>query len=145
MMLPISAAKIAGCLIAFVPVVWWFVIGALLAPKSFTYEFDRIFVEGWFWWMVFSYVLLLHLITFWSLFFKWGAIPLGIGIMFFSNMICISRMQSFIIRMGGIGGFGWRRKVRSDLFSGIVRHADAALRHWCVFAVDRRPVVSQNL
>ncbi len=108
MMLPISTArvayaKIAGCLIAFVPVVWWFVIGALLAPKSFTYEFDRIFVEGWFWWMVFSYVLLLHLITFLSLFVKWGAIPLGIGIVFFSNMICIFTMQYFVIRTGKWG------------------------------------------
>ena len=72
-------------------------------PKSFTYEFDRIFVEGWFWWMVFSYVLLLHLITFLSLFVKWGAIPLCIGIMFFSNMICISTMQYFVIRMGKWG------------------------------------------
>ena len=97
MMLPkslpaVAYPKVAGCLFGLFPTVAWFGVGILLAPGSFGEAIEELFEEPGFWWSASQYLVILHLVTFLSLFIKWAALPMTLGIVVFTNWCCLWTM-----------------------------------------------------
>ena len=97
MMLPkslpaVAYPKIAGCLFGLLPCVAWFCVGVLLAPNDFGEAIEYLVDEPGFWWMAAQYFVILHLVTFLSLFIKWAALPTALGIIVFTNWCCLWTM-----------------------------------------------------
>ena len=57
-----------------------------------TEALEELFDEPGFWWMAAQYLVILHLVTFLSLFIKWAALPMTLGIIVFTNWCCLWTM-----------------------------------------------------
>ncbi|MBT4863663.1 MAG: hypothetical protein HON53_00895 [Planctomycetaceae bacterium] len=75
--------KVAGCLFTLGPALFYMGLGAMMYPAGMADFFDNIVTESWFWVMLFVYGFFLHLTALLSLYVKWGALPLAIGLMIF--------------------------------------------------------------
>lgn len=94
MMLPISTlriaySKLAGCVLGLLPGILYLGAGILLAPDSFI----DILVSREAWAAVVVFILFLHLTALFSLYVKWGALPLAIGVLVVFNFCCLSWMS----------------------------------------------------
>jgi hypothetical protein len=95
----IACSKVAGCGLALIPAIAYFGLGVLLDPKSFFDALGDILSEPGAWYGISLYVLLVHLIAVLSLFIKWGALPLSLGLIVVVYMLSIA-----LIFMGSVGG-----------------------------------------
>ena len=75
--------KVAGCLFTLGPALVYMGLGAMMHPGGFIDFCGDFFTEPGFWVAVFVFGFFLHLTAFLSLYVKWGALPLAIGMMFF--------------------------------------------------------------
>lgn len=91
LILPVSTlnvgySKAAGALLGVVPAAFWFLIGIVLAPESFVEGVTALFLDFPFGWhYLLQLIVLLHLTVLMSLIVKWGALPLSLGILYFSQ------------------------------------------------------------
>jgi hypothetical protein len=95
----LAYSKVAGCCLALIPAITYFVLGYLLDPQSFYEAVDDMLSEPGFWYAFSLYTLLVHLIAVLSLYVKWGVLPLSLGIIVIVYMLSIALMF-----MGSIGG-----------------------------------------
>jgi hypothetical protein len=110
MTLPISVPelayrKVAGALIGTLPLLAFFVLGAILVPEKWGDFFDAVFRESTFGVLVVAilqYILFLHLTAFLSLVIKRGALPLAIAIQYLGGSFFLG-FVSFFIFAGGVG------------------------------------------
>jgi hypothetical protein len=79
--------KVAGCLFTLGPAVVYMGLGAMMDPDEFIYFLREEFTEWGFWVGVFVFGFFLHLTALLSLYVKWGALPLAIGMMFFGYVL----------------------------------------------------------
>ena len=78
--------KVAGCLFTLGPALFYIGIGAMMHPEGMVEFIEDAFTEWGFWLSVFVFGFFVHLTALLSLFVKWGALPLAIGIMMFGYM-----------------------------------------------------------
>jgi ABC-type transport system involved in multi-copper enzyme maturation permease subunit len=85
MMLPIPpsrivAAKVAGCLPALAPALFWLLAGCILLPEGPRELLNAVILPSrWFWLLII--LLFLTLTAFFSVVVKWGALPLALAVM----------------------------------------------------------------
>jgi ABC-type transport system involved in cytochrome c biogenesis permease component len=92
MMLPKSTARIAwskaaSAIPAVAPTICYFVLGAVLDFEAFTTGLNDTLTSWPGWYAIVWFVLFLHLAAYLSLVVKWGALPLAIFIVYFSQML----------------------------------------------------------
>ncbi len=97
-LLPISTArmayaKVAGCLLALVPAVGYFVLGALLDPASLMELLELPLV----WAGIVFFVLFLHMTAYFSLIVKWGALPLALAVASLFSVGCVTPLAAIPI------------------------------------------------
>lgn len=113
MMLPIPTAKmvyskIAGCLPALLPALFWLFVSCGTmpdGPQQFLYTL--ILPSRWFWGLL--VVLFLTLTAFFSLVVRWGALPLAIAVMLTGGSFggcCFSPVMGMVMMLSGSGGEG---------------------------------------
>lgn len=107
MMLPQSTAsivwsKVAGCVLALFPAVFYFVLGCLASPKAFSNVLEGL-AEGGVWVGILVFIVFLHMTALLSLFVKWGALVLAIALLFASYMFCITPIALFSFYVRGPG------------------------------------------
>jgi ABC-type transport system involved in cytochrome c biogenesis permease component len=95
MMLPESTAWIAwtkasAAVPALIPVICYFLLGALLDAEDFARAFMDLVTSLPGWYAIGLFVLFLHLAAYLSLVVKWGALPLAIFLIYLSQMILFS-------------------------------------------------------
>jgi hypothetical protein len=84
-MLPIATpsiiySKIAGCLPAFIPALFWLLVGCLIWPDGGEQLLKCLYLPSrWFFLLV--WLLYLTLTLFFSLVVRWGALPLALAVM----------------------------------------------------------------
>ncbi|TWU14843.1 hypothetical protein CA54_37130 [Symmachiella macrocystis] len=98
-MLPISIPEIvyskwAGCLLATVPALGYFVAGVILYPDDFADFVQDALEEPWFYYTVMQFVVGYHLCTLFSMFIKYGAVALAIALVFVGNILMISTIEA---------------------------------------------------
>ena len=76
-------AKVAGCLFTLGPALFYMGIGAMMHLEGTVDFIEDVFFEWGFWLTVFVFGFFIHLTALLSLFVKWGALPLAIGMMMF--------------------------------------------------------------
>lgn len=96
--------KLAGYLLALIPAVAYFALGAILAPYEFSDGVNDMFHDGdtmlgWSAALV-QFCFFLHLAAYLSLFVKWGAVPLAFGITYVMFFFCMG-MFAFLMTGGG--------------------------------------------
>jgi hypothetical protein len=98
--------KVAGCLFTLGPALVYMGLGAMMDPDEFAYFLRNEAIEWGFWVAVFIFGFFLHLTALLSLYVKWGALPLAIGMMFFGSiafqmvMMLIFMLMPSAMRMG---------------------------------------------
>jgi len=105
--LPISIpaivySKWAGCLLATITALGYFVAGVILYPDDFADFVQDATEEPWFFYTVMQFVVGYHLCTLLSMFIKYGAVALAIALVFVSNILMISTVDA--LTMGFSGG-----------------------------------------
>lgn len=86
----IAIQKIVGTLPTFAPGIVIFLFGAVMAPRFVEDFFEELFDEVGLWWFMSQYILGVHIVVLMSLVVKWGALPLGIAIVFLGNALFIA-------------------------------------------------------
>ncbi|MCA9039110.1 MAG: ABC transporter permease [Planctomycetaceae bacterium] len=114
-MLPLSIPqiayqKIAGCLWGLVPITTFLLLGCALAPENVFEFLENVFFNEYGFFIILMIlgfcVAFLHLIAYLSLYVKWGAIPVAIGVTVFFLTCCgIGTGAIFDGGGGGDGGF----------------------------------------
>jgi ABC-type transport system involved in multi-copper enzyme maturation permease subunit len=124
-MLPLSllqtvASKVAGCLLALFPVLAYLALGGLLDSQDFFEALTEWPIEPWFWVTLLIFAFFLHLTALLTLFVKWGALPLAIGIMFFGYMFFAMAIGIvFMLLAPRFGGMSWIDENVMALIVGI--------------------------
>lgn len=106
LLLPLSlpriiVSKVGGCLLALFPATAWLAFGAVLNPDDFIEAVGEWPAEPGFWITLLVYALFLHITTALTLFVKWGALPLAIGIMFFGMIFFQTALGLLFMLVGG--------------------------------------------
>ena len=86
-------SKTAGCLLALFPAVFYMGVGIFLNIEDVVNFISNDLDEPAVWWIGMQYLVFIHLVAFFSLFVKWGALPLAFATVFFTNFCCISTMS----------------------------------------------------
>ncbi len=81
-------SKITGCLLGAFPAVTYLAIGFAISRQSLEALGDVVDEPGA-WLVVSQFVLLVHLIAFFSILTKWGAIPLAAGLLILTDACCV--------------------------------------------------------
>ena len=102
-MLPLSTVelvcgKIIGCLLALVPAITFFLIGAFLDLRTLFDALERFIVEPMFWSILSQFVCFLHLLAYLSLLAKQGAFPLAVALVYTLYVSVIIPLGIFRIR-----------------------------------------------
>ena len=98
-------AKVLGCSLALIPGLVYFFIGVLFDPDTFLESLNDLLTEYAFWYAVCQYIFVVHLIALLSLYVKWGALPLAVGIAWFINAFMMSVFFRFMIVGNNEGAF----------------------------------------
>lgn len=111
-MLPISMRQLAyrkvlGALAGTLPLLACTVVGMLLVPKDVSDFFDELFKQvedfGWFLVVILQYVLFLHLVAFFSLVLKRGALALAIAIHYIAGWLFVAFISFLFAAIGEAG------------------------------------------
>jgi ABC-type transport system involved in multi-copper enzyme maturation permease subunit len=94
-------AKVAGCLVITLPGLSYFLLGAVMAPRSFGNAVTHLFSNSFGWYALALVVLGLHLIAYLSLRLRRGAFAVGILLIFVVNLVVVLFMSG-VARGGGV-------------------------------------------
>jgi ABC-type transport system involved in cytochrome c biogenesis permease component len=111
MMLPKTAAQIAwskaaSAIPALVPALCYFLLGAVLNSEESSKDLKGIVTSWAGWYAIVLFVLFLHTAAYLSLVVKWGALPLAIFLVYFSQMLIFpmfAALSWFFFRSGSSG------------------------------------------
>jgi len=92
-LIEIVYSKWAGCLVALVPVLCYFIAGIFLSPGDFFWFLGECVDEPWFYYTLFQFILGFHVCTFLSMFMKYGSVPLTFLIMFSSFFVTVMTIE----------------------------------------------------
>jgi hypothetical protein len=96
-------AKVAGCLPALLPALFWVLAGCVILPEGPRELLNAVMLPSrWFWLLIF--MLFLTLTAFFSVVVKWGALPLALAVMLTGSMFggcCFSPMAAIVMTAGG--------------------------------------------
>jgi hypothetical protein len=137
-LLPMSTAsmiysKLFGSMVAIVPALWFMWVGMCLYPDGLLDFLEKLVEETGGWYSVFAYFFFVHMVAFFSLIAKWGAVPLSMGIMILIFMMTVM----FAMIFEEIGGDGEAALVFMTLFfvaASIGLHVGTGLRFRAVAA-----------
>lgn len=106
-MLPISTkrvmySKIVGCLPAFLPALFWLIMGCIIWPDGIV-EMGKCLILPSRWFCLLVWLLFLTLTIFFSMVVRWGALPLALAVM--AGGAFISSCCGLPL-LGGLIGFG---------------------------------------
>lgn len=89
--------KIAGCLMSVAPSILCFFLGVLIYPKGLEDFLRHDADEVAFYWFCSQCVLFIHLATWYSLYARWGALPLAFATIFLTNACCLTAFEGMSI------------------------------------------------
>jgi len=95
----IAYPKVAGAAIALIPATALLMLGIISAPESFGDFIEDVATEPGFWYFVSQVVLGIHLAAVFSLYLKWGALPIAVASVWGCNMLLIFFLAT-IVRSG---------------------------------------------
>jgi hypothetical protein len=128
----IAIAKVACAVPTLLPALTYFLLGAVLNFEDFKWAFDGIFTSWVGWYCFVWFILFLHLATYTSLVVRWGALPLSIFLVFFSQMILIPLFTAVSWYLFGVGSQNEDRMMACLLMVSVVAIAVLA------YAIPRR-------
>ena len=100
-------SKIAGCLPALLPAMFWLLAGCVIWPDGFREIFQCLYLPSrWLYGLI--WLLFLTLTAFFSLVVRWGALPLAISVMAFGASVasCCGSPLLAVISISNSGEYG---------------------------------------
>ena len=115
----IAYAKIAGAMIMLIPAAGLLLLGIVCAPESFGEFLEDVLAEPGFWYFVSQVVLAIHLTALFSLYLKWGALPITVACVWGGNMLLIFFLAA-IVRTGPPEGIFGILAILAFVFCGVI-------------------------